>query len=79
MGAPGAVQILHRRVESDERRQLEDAYSEKYLTPWPASERGFVDAVIDPAETRAVLTSSLAVLASKRELLIGRKHDNGPQ
>ena len=40
MGAPGAVQILHRKADIDDRRRLEDAYSEEYLTPWPASERG---------------------------------------
>ena len=69
MGAPGAVQILHRKADIDDRRRLEDAYKEEYLTPWPASERGFVDAVIDPADTRAVLTRALAALASKRESL----------
>ena len=79
MGAPGAVQILHRKADIDDRRRLEAAYSEEYLTPWPASERGFVDAVIDPADTRAVLTRALAALGSKREILIGRKHDSGPQ
>jgi acetyl-CoA carboxylase carboxyltransferase component len=78
MGAPGAVQILHRRAEESDRRRLEDEYSERFLTPWPASERGFVDAVIDPADTRAVLTAALAVLSTKREALIGRKHDGGP-
>jgi len=78
MGAPGAVQILHRRAPEEERRQLEDDYGERFLTPWPASERGFVDHVIDPADTRAVLTSALAALASKRETLAGRKHDGGP-
>jgi acetyl-CoA carboxylase carboxyltransferase component len=78
MGAPGAVQILHRRAPDEERRQLEDDYGERFLTPWPAAERGFVDHVIDPADTRAVLTSALAALASKRESLAGRKHDGGP-
>jgi acetyl-CoA carboxylase carboxyltransferase component len=78
MGAPGAVQILHRRAEGGERRHLEDAYAERYLTPWPAAERGLVDEVIDPAETRSVLTTALASLATKRELLVGRKHDGGP-
>jgi acetyl-CoA carboxylase carboxyltransferase component len=78
MGARGAVQILHRRASDEERRQLEDDYGERFLTPWPAAERGFVDHVIDPADTRAVLTSALAALTSKRESLAGRKHDGGP-
>ena len=78
MGAPGAVQILHRRAADDDRRRLEEDYTGRYLTPWPAAERGFVDGVIDPAETRAVLTSALAALVTKREALVGRKHDAGP-
>ncbi|MGH9087897.1 MAG: acyl-CoA carboxylase subunit beta, partial [Acidimicrobiales bacterium] len=78
MGAPGAVQILHRRTSEEDRRQREAEYRTRLLTPWPAAERGFVDAVIDPADTRAVLTASLAALASKREVLAERKHDVGP-
>ncbi len=78
MGASGAVQILHRRASADDRRRLEQDYGERYLTPWPAAERGFVDQVIDPADTRAALTSALAAMASKRESLVGRKHDGGP-
>lgn len=78
MGAPGAVQILHRRVDPAGRKAMQDEYRERFLTPWPASERGFVDAVIDPAETRRVLSSALAVLATKREALVGRKHGSSP-
>lgn len=78
MGAPGAVQILHRRADGAERLRLEEGYKEQYLTPWPASERGLVDAVIDPGRTRAALTAGLAALATKREVLVGRKHDGGP-
>jgi acetyl-CoA carboxylase carboxyltransferase component len=78
MGALGAVQILHRRAEEADRRRLEEEYGDRYLTPWPASERGFVDGVIDPADTRAVLTAALAAFSTKREALVGRKHDGGP-
>jgi acetyl-CoA carboxylase carboxyltransferase component len=78
MGAPGAVQILYRNAGESDRRDLEDSYREEFLTPWPASERGFVDAVIDPAETRSALTGALAALVTKREALVGRKHDGGP-
>jgi acetyl-CoA carboxylase carboxyltransferase component len=80
MGASGAVQILNRRLDDQaERLQREQAYEETYLTPWPASERGLVDDVIDPADTRIALTTALRQLATKRELVIGRKHDAGPQ
>ena len=43
-----------------------------------AAERGFIDAVIDPADTRAEIAHALAVLEDKRERLIGRKHGNTP-
>jgi acetyl-CoA carboxylase carboxyltransferase component len=78
MGAPGAVQILHRRTSPEERLAREADYREQLLTPWAAAERGFVDAVVDPAETRAVLHRALQALATKREVLRGRKHDGGP-
>jgi acetyl-CoA carboxylase carboxyltransferase component len=79
MGATGAVQILYRRASAAERSGMEDRYRDQYLTPWPAAERGLVDAVIDPADTRSVLTGALASIATKREQLVGRKHDAGPQ
>ena len=79
MGASGAVQILHRRLEPAERADRESAYEEAYLNPWQAAERGLVDEVIDPADTRLVLCGALRQLSTKRELVIGRKHDAGPQ
>ena len=78
MGARGAVQILNRNADEAERRLLEERYDAELLTPWVAAERGFVDEVIDPAETRAALHLALSVLSSRRELLPGRKHDAGP-
>jgi acetyl-CoA carboxylase carboxyltransferase component len=78
MGAQGAVQILHRRGDPEARSQAEDEYTARFLTPWPASERGFVDEVIDPAQTRTAVAQAFGALASKREELAGRKHDGGP-
>ena len=79
MGASGAVQILHRGIDGGERAAREAGYEEAFLNPWPASERGLVDQVIDPAETRKVLCSVLGQLCTKREMVVGRKHDAGPQ
>jgi acetyl-CoA carboxylase carboxyltransferase component len=79
MGASGAVQILHRRLEPNERADRESAYEEAYLNPWPAAERGLVDQVVDPSETRLALCGALRQLCTKRELVVGRKHDAGPQ
>ncbi|MDA8340668.1 MAG: methylmalonyl-CoA carboxyltransferase [Actinomycetota bacterium] len=78
MGAEGAVQVLHRRSPVDEHAALRQEYAERFLTPWQAAERGFVDAVIDPADTRAVLSEALDVLGSRVERLPGRKHALGP-
>jgi acetyl-CoA carboxylase carboxyltransferase component len=79
MGASGAVQVLHRRLEPSDRADRESAYEEAYLNPWPAAERGLVDQVVDPADTRLALCSALRQLCTKRELVIGRKHEAGPQ
>jgi acetyl-CoA carboxylase carboxyltransferase component len=79
MGAEGAVQILHRRVvDLDERGALQADYSERFLTPYQASERGFVDSVIDPSSTREVVALALETLSTAREMLPGRKHTLGP-
>jgi acetyl-CoA carboxylase carboxyltransferase component len=79
MGASGAVQILYRGLEPGARADREAAYEEAYLNPWPASERGLVDEVIDPADSRIALCAVLHQLATKREFVVGRKHDTGPQ
>jgi acetyl-CoA carboxylase carboxyltransferase component len=79
MGASGAVQILHRGLEPAARADRESEYETSFLNPWSASERGLVDMVIDPSDTRIVLCSVLRQLCTKRELLAGRKHDAGPQ
>ena len=79
MGASGAVQILHRDLEPGIRGDREAAYEEAYLNPWPASARGLIDEVVDPSETRIVLCAALRQLSTKRELVVGRKHDAGPQ
>jgi acetyl-CoA carboxylase carboxyltransferase component len=78
MGAEGAVQILHRDTEVDARARLVAEYRDNYLNPYVAAERGYVDRVIDPGETRAAVASSLNMLASKRERLRSRKHGNTP-
>jgi acetyl-CoA carboxylase carboxyltransferase component len=78
MGAKGAVEVLHRRETSKRRRQLEADYEERFLNPYVAADRGFVDAVIDPADTRREVAAAIELLATKRESLVSRKHDNSP-
>jgi len=84
MGATGAVEILHRndisRADDPEARKAElvDEYSELWCNPYVAAERGYVDDVINPADTRRKLVAGLKVLRSKREELPPRKHGNMP-
>jgi acetyl-CoA carboxylase carboxyltransferase component len=84
MGPAGAVEIVHRRelaeaADPEQRRaELVAQYTERFTNPYVAAERGYVDDVIDPAETRRVLARSLDILATKREDLPKRKHGNVP-
>lgn len=78
MGAGQAAAILQRRASPEERAQFEADYSERMLNPYIAAERGLVDAVIEPADTRAEICAALHMLRDKRERLVRRKHDNGP-
>jgi acetyl-CoA carboxylase carboxyltransferase component len=78
MGAKGAVEILHRRASAEERVQIEADYEARLLNPYVAAERGSVDMVIDPADTRKQIAEALDLLASKRERLPRRRHDNSP-
>ena len=78
MGAKGAVEILHRNASDEERAALQRDYEERLLNPYIAAQRGSVDAVISPADTRREVASALEILASKREFLPRRRHDNTP-
>ena len=51
---------------------------EKLLNPFVAAERGSVDRIIEPSETRSEIASALALLSEKKERLPKRKHDNIP-
>ncbi|MFG2287038.1 acyl-CoA carboxylase subunit beta [Streptomyces sp. NPDC048595] len=87
MGAQGAVNILHRRTlaaiedpaAQDARRQeLIQEYEDTLLNPYVAAERGYVDAVIEPSETRRHIVRGLRALRNKREALPPKKHGNIP-
>jgi len=84
MGPQGAVDIVYRREVQDaadpdaRRAELVEEYVERYANPYVAAERGYIDDVIDPADTRRVLIKSLDLLRSKREELPKRKHGNVP-
>jgi acetyl-CoA carboxylase carboxyltransferase component len=84
MGPQGAVEIVYRReLETaadpvSRKAELVDEYTEKYANPYLAAERGYVDDVIDPTETRAKVIAAFELLRSKREDLPKRKHGNVP-
>jgi len=78
MGAGQASAILQRKASDEEKAAFEADYAERLLNPFVAAERGFVDAVIEPSETRAQVASAFAMLRDKRERLAPRKHDNTP-
>jgi propionyl-CoA carboxylase beta subunit len=84
MGPQGAVEIVYRRelqVAADpvaRKAELVDEYTERFANPYGAAERGYVDDVIDPADTRAKIIAGFELLRSKREELPRRKHGNSP-
>jgi len=88
MGAQGAANIVHRKelaeVEKDggdveaRRAELIDEYDTTLANPYIAAERGYIDAVISPHETRVEIVRSLRLLKSKRASLPAKKHGNIP-
>ncbi len=84
MGPQGAVEIVYRRELQQaadpvaRRAELVAEYTEKYANPYNAAERGYIDDVIDPAETRQKIVAGLRMLRTKREELPRRKHGNVP-
>ncbi len=87
MGAQGAVNILYRDTlqalegpgEAEAKRaELIDEYDQALANPYLAAERGYVDAVISPHETRVEVVRALRLLRSKRETLPAKKHGNIP-
>ena len=84
MGPEGAVNILYRReVEAaPDAAAFRDArireYREKFANPYVAAERGYVDEVIEPRDTRARLCAMLTLLTTKRDANPPKKHGNIP-
>lgn len=88
MGAGGAVNILHRgtlKAVADaggdveaERRRLTGEYEDALINPYDAAERGYVDAVVAPSQTRLQVVRALRALRTKRATLPSRKHGNIP-
>ncbi|HEX8304498.1 MAG TPA: acyl-CoA carboxylase subunit beta [Jatrophihabitans sp.] len=88
MGAQGAANILYRKELSEladdlprqeaRRAELVAEYEDALVNPYIAAERGFLDSVIPPSETRALIVKSLRILKTKRQSLPPKKHGNIP-
>lgn len=84
MGARGAVNILYRKelAAADDRKARTDEliaeYTEQFASPYVSAARGYVTDVIEPAETRAMLSLALRKTLNKREARPGKKHGTIP-
>ncbi|RZV46697.1 MAG: acyl-CoA carboxylase subunit beta [Acidimicrobiales bacterium] len=84
MGPQGAVEVIYRRELQSaadpvaRRAELVEEYTEKTANPYIAAERGYIDEVIDPADTRKLVAGAFRMLGSKHERVPDRKHGNVP-
>ena len=84
MGAQGAVNILYRKDLADakdpeaKRAELVKDYNESLANPYLAAERGTIDTVIEPSQSRAYITKAFRTFKTKRDILPARKHGNIP-
>jgi len=88
MGAQGAANILYRKelaeladdlpAQEARRAELVTEYEDTLVNPYVAAERGYVDTVIPPSQTRALIVKSLRILKTKRQTLPPKKHGNMP-
>ena len=84
MGPQGEVEIVYRRELADaadpeaRRAELVEDYTQRLANPYLAAERGYVDDVIEPSQTRRKLIAGMRLLESKREEIPERKHGNVP-
>jgi propionyl-CoA carboxylase beta chain len=84
MGAEGAVGILYRKELADttnpeeNRERIVNEFKEKFANPYVAAERGYVDEIIEPAQTRPKLIRALSLLQNKRDTNPAKKHGNIP-
>ena len=84
MGGEGAASILYRKEiaqaadPAQARTRYAEQYRQQYLNPYVAAEGGFIDEVIEPAETRGRLLAALEALRHKAVIPLSRRHGNMP-
>ncbi len=84
MGPEGAVEIIYRRELKEAkdpdklRQELVKDYRDKFANPYYAASLGYIDDIIDPADTRPWLVKALRILENKRQSIPPKKHGNIP-
>ena len=78
MGAEGAVNILYRKSSPEEKEEIIKEYEEKFSNPYRAAERGFIDEIIMPRNTRYKLVQALEMAHNKNQSNPPKKHGNMP-
>ena len=78
MGAEGAVNILYRKANGEEKVQAMEAYNEQFSNPYRAAELGFIDEIIMPRQTRYKLIQALEMAKNKSQSNPPKKHGNMP-
>jgi propionyl-CoA carboxylase beta chain len=78
MGAKGAVEIIFRGMDADGIAAKTKEYEDRFLSPFVAAERGYIDEVIMPHSTRRRIARALAMLREKQVEAPWKKHDNIP-
>jgi len=78
MGASGAVEILHSSDDPSLRPERIEEYTRKFANPLLSAQRGFVDDIINPEETRRRICGGLDMLEAKNLPNLPRKHSNVP-
>jgi propionyl-CoA carboxylase beta chain len=78
MGAKGAVEIIFRGMDADGIAAKTKEYEDRFMSPFVAAERGYIDEVIMPHSTRRRVARALAMLRTKESELPWKKHDNIP-
>ena len=78
MGAEGAVNILYRKASAEEKAGIIQEYEEKFNNPYRAAERGYIDEIIMPRDTRYKLVQALEMAHNKNQSNPPKKHGNMP-
>jgi propionyl-CoA carboxylase beta chain len=84
MGPEGAANIVFRKEiatsenPEETRKKLVEEYEDKFANPYVAAERGYIDDVIEPRETRPRLVNALEMVVNKRDANPAKKHGNIP-